>query len=138
MLTENDIVKLLSDYLKNKGYQIQQSLATTQKGIDIIARNENHTLYIEAKGETSSMQHTNRFGSGFDAKQIKSHVSRAILTSMIVLQQKLAGPKTRAGIALPDTPGHRELIAKVSDPLRTMGIKVFLVSGNGVDEYNCL
>jgi hypothetical protein len=134
MLTENDIVTLLTDYLKKKGYEIHQSLGTTQKGVDIIAQNKNHTLYIEAKGETSSMEHTNRFGNAFDGNQIKSHVSRAVLASMAILQNKPAGQKTKVGIALPDTGGHRELIDRILNPLKTLGIKVFWVTRESISE----
>jgi hypothetical protein len=132
MLTENDIVLLLIEHLKEVGYRIVQSLQTTQRGIDIIAENSKHTIYIEAKGETSSKDHTNRYGSPFDSNQIRSHVSRAILASMKVLHNKPAGPKTKVGIALPDTVFYRDLIAKIATPLKTLGIKVFFVSQDGI------
>jgi hypothetical protein len=79
-------------------------------------------LYIEVKGETSSKDHSNRFGNAFDLNQIKSHVSRAILASLTVLNDKPSGPKTKAAIALPDNTGHKELIAKFAQPLKTLGI----------------
>ncbi|MCF6407514.1 hypothetical protein L3C95_31775 [Chitinophaga filiformis] len=134
MLTENDIVRLLSAHLKKSGYIITQSLLTTQQGIDIIAEDTKHILYIEAKGETSSKEHSKRYGNAFDGNQIKSHVSRAILASMKILHDKPAGPKTKVGIALPDTAGHRELVAKINIPLKTLGIKIFFVTENGVHE----
>lgn len=135
MLTENDIISLLTTYLENSGYKISQSLSTTQKGIDVIAENNNHILYIEAKGETSSREKSNRYGNAFNLDQIKSHVSRAILAAMKVLNDKPAGPKTKAAIALPDTAGHRKLLKKISNPLKTLGIKCFFVSEGGVTEF---
>ncbi|WP_426668064.1 hypothetical protein ACPPVU_18440 [Mucilaginibacter sp. McL0603] len=99
MLTENKIVDNLSNYLAKNGYIIRNSCTTTQRGIDLIAENKNEILYIEAKGETSSKEGSNRFGLTFNQNQVKTHVSRAILASMIVLQDKPDGPKTK--VALP-------------------------------------
>lgn len=70
MLTENDIVENLSKFLKLKGYTISQQLTTNQTGIDIIAENESEKLYIEAKGETSSKETSNRFGKPFNRKLV--------------------------------------------------------------------
>lgn len=134
MLTENDIVLLLAEHLKKTGYSVSQSLSTKEHGIDIIAENSKHVLFVEAKGETSSKEHTARYGNAFDNNQIKSHVSRAILASMKVLHDKPAGSKTKVAIALPDTSGHRELVMKISNPIRTLGIKVYFVSENEVKE----
>jgi Holliday junction resolvase-like predicted endonuclease len=128
MLTENDIVNILAKHLENKGYAIKQTLTTSQTGIDLIAENDKEILFVEAKGETSSKQSTNRYGLGFDSNQIKSHVSRAILASMIVLQSKPAGPKTNVAIALPDN--HRDIILKITNPLKSLGIKVYLITGD--------
>ncbi|MDB5149729.1 MAG: hypothetical protein JWQ57_3749 [Mucilaginibacter sp.] len=131
MLTENDIVTLLAKHLINEGYAIKQSLTTTQTGIDLIAENNKEVLYVEAKGETSSKEATNRFGLSFSSNQIKSHVSRAVLTSMITLQEKPSGPKIKVAIALPDNAGHRNLILKILIPLKSLSIKVFLISADG-------
>jgi hypothetical protein len=133
MLTENDIISLLADYLRSKEYEITQSLQTTRQGIDLIAEHKTHTLYVEAKGATSSKEHSKRYGNSFNSSQIKSHVSRAVLTCMEVLDCKPSGLKTKVGIALPNTPGHRDLIRRVSKSLKTLGIKLFWVSAKSVD-----
>jgi Holliday junction resolvase len=54
MLTENDVVKAVSNKLNAIGYKVVQSLTTNEKGIDIIAQKGDVKLYVEAKGETSS------------------------------------------------------------------------------------
>ncbi|AEV97740.1 hypothetical protein A4D02_16145 [Niastella koreensis] len=134
MLNENNIVSLLAEHLKRNGYKINQALLTHQQGIDIIAESTKHMLYIEAKGETSSKEDSDRYGDPFNNSQIISHVSRAILASMKILHDKPAGSKTKAGIALPDTPPHRDLVEKVFNPIKTLGIKVFFVSDKNVVE----
>lgn len=136
MLTENDIVNILAEYLVKEGYTINQSLTTLQTGIDLIAENSKEVLYVEAKGETSSKEGTNRYGSSFSSNQIKSHVSRAILSSMIVLQENPSGSKTKVAIALPDNLGHRNLVLKVLKPLKSISIIVFLISADG--KVDCL
>lgn len=130
MLSENDIVNALSDYLKRNGYKVHQALNTLEKGIDIIAENAKEVLHIEAKGETSSVESSARYGKAFNSTQIKSHVSRAILASLLVLHKKPAGQKTKVGIALPDTIGHRDLIMCIYKPLQTLGLRIYFVSSN--------
>ena len=128
MLTENDIVDKLSAHLQADGYEILQSLGTKEKGVDIIAKKNGQTLFIEAKGETSSKSHTNRFGKPFTKNQIKSHVSRALLASMRILTSQPAGQSTAVAIALPDTVGHRDLINEINLSLKELDIIVFWVS----------
>jgi len=132
MLTENDIIKYLTNHLKSNGYVIIQSLTTNEKGVDIIAERNKTKLYIEAKGETSSKSHTNRYGKPFTKNQVKSHVSRAILTSMEVISAIKNGEKTEVALALPDTESHRELINRIMPAITILDLKIFWVSKKGV------
>jgi len=134
MLTENHIVSLLTDYLKKKGYKIIQSLQTGDKGIDIIAQNNTHVLYVEAKGETSSKSYTKRYGKLFSNNQIKSHVSKALLASMVLIDSKPLTTKSKVAIAFPDTEGHRNLVDKILISLKSLDIKVFWVSQDNIIE----
>ncbi|MEQ6166164.1 restriction endonuclease [Ekhidna sp. MALMAid0563] len=129
MLTENDVVEILAEHLSNQGYQIIQSLTTNEKGVDLIAEKNGVRLYVEAKGETSSKATTNRYGKPFNKNQIKSHVSRAILTSMKVQSSK---PNSEVAIALPDTDDHKQLIQVITPSLKKLGIGVYWVSKSGV------
>jgi hypothetical protein len=54
---------------------------------------------------------------------------------MKVLHDRPAGSRTKAAIALPDTIGHKELLEKVSKPLKTLGIKCFFVSEDRITEW---
>jgi hypothetical protein len=136
MLTENQIVSLLKEHLERKGYEVLKTCGTGDRGIDLIAQRKTHVLYIEAKGETSSKSHSSRFGKPFSTNQIKSHVSRAILTSMILTDDKLlSGTKKKVAIALPDNPGHRSLVEKISASLRTLKIKIYWVSALKITEH---
>jgi Holliday junction resolvase len=134
VLTENHIISFLTVHLKKKGFEILQSLRTNEKGVDIIAKKGKELLYIEAKGETSSKEYTSRFGKPFEGKQIKTHVSRAILTSMILLDNRSKTENLKVAIALPDTKGHRALIEKIQKSLKELDIKLFWVSERVVIE----
>lgn len=136
MLNENNIVKLLAEYLKSNGYEIVQALDTVSRGPDIIADNikTKHRLFVEVKGETSSKEHTNRYGKPFDGKQIRNHIARAVFTAMQVLTSKPAGDKTKAAIALPLTAGHQKELETVRNAIKRLDIKVFFVDSNGVKE----
>ena len=74
MLTENDIVIRLSEYLELNGYQVLKALSTSERGVDHTATSDGITLYVEAKGETSSDPKSARFGLPFDSSQVRPHI----------------------------------------------------------------
>lgn len=128
MLTENDIVEKVTDFLKANGYRIIQSLNTNQQGVDIIAETEFEKLYIEAKGETSALKTSKRFGLPFNRNQVKAHISVALLATMKIISSLPAGNKTKVGIALPDIESHRQVIKKITPALKKLNIKIYRVS----------
>ncbi|KSA11550.1 hypothetical protein I600_3874 [Maribacter dokdonensis DSW-8] len=132
MLTENEIVEKVADFLEIKGYNIKQFLQTNQRGIDIIAEKENEVLYVEAKGETSATKTTKRFGKPFDRNQVKSHISVALLATMKVISSKPNGNNTKVGIALPDNDEHRKVIKKIIPALNQLDIILFWVTKDNV------
>ena len=134
MLTEDNILEILSNYLTAKGYQEKRRANTLQTGVDLVTENDHEILYIEAKGETSSKPGTRRFGNAFNHNQIKSHISRAILAAFEVISEKPGGLKTQAAIAFPDNEGHRRLINKILPALNHSNIRVYLVSFDSVVE----
>ena len=132
MLTENDIVEKLAEFLQKNGYEIEQKLTTNQTGIDIIAENDFEKIYIEAKGETSASKTSKRFGLPFNRNQVKSHISVALLATMIVISSKPSGIKTKVGIALPDNEEHRRVINKIIPALKKLDIKLYWVSNTTI------
>lgn len=134
MLNENDIVEKLTEHLKNNGFEIIQSLDTKSKGVDIIADNGKYRYFIEAKGATSSKEHTARYGKAFDSKQIFNHIAKAIFASMKIISSKPAGSKTKAAIALPVTTGHKQELETVRFSIKQLGLKVFWVEQDKVTE----
>lgn len=131
MLTENDVITAACLKIEELGFDIVQSLHTSEKGIDIIAHKDEFTLYVEAKGETSASQTSSRYGKPFNANQIDSHVSRALLTASKLIQQK-QGELFKAAIALPDNDGHRKVVNQIRTVLETLGIVMIWVSKDRV------
>ncbi len=131
MLTENDIVHRVAEYLKNDGYNVTQRLGTLEKGVDIIAEKAGVTLYVEAKGETSSKEASSRYGKCFSQNQAKTHVAMAILASMKILASK-PEKSTKVAIAFPANKDHKVLISSIEGVLKRAGIDVFMVEEDTV------
>src|SRR4051794_27602850 len=87
MLTENDVVEAVAAHLPSLGYIVEATCTTTQRGIDIVARHgrTGRRLRVEAKGGTSSKDHTDRYGKCFSPGQVVSHVSRALYKAAVLL-----------------------------------------------------
>ena len=82
MLTENDVVELVSAELQRTGFKIEQQLSTTQTGIDIVATSPEGVYYgVEAKGATSSKLESPRYGKEFNKSQVKTHIGMALVAA---------------------------------------------------------
>lgn len=132
LLTENDVISATCSKLQELGFDIVQSLHTSEKGIDIIARKGEMILYVEAKGETSASITSSRYGKPFNSNQIDSHISRALLTTSKLIQQK-QGELFKVAIALPDNAGHRKVVNQIKIVLETLSIVVIWVSEDRVE-----
>ena len=132
MLTENDIIENLAYYLKSNGYVIEQKLSTNQPGIDLIAENNSEKLYIEAKGETSALKTSNRYGNPFNRNQVKTHIGVALLATMRVITSQPAGNRTKVGIALPDNEEQRRVISEIINALKQLEIKIYWVTNDTI------
>lgn len=127
MLTENDVIKTVCKYLQRKDYRIISVAHTTEKGHDNVASHPcGEMLYIEAKGETSTLKTSKRYGIPFSSKQITSHYARALLKTLITIS-----PGKSAGIAVPHIQAYERLIHSTKHVLLAFNIKVYLVNQNG-------
>lgn len=131
MLTENEVVSAACAKLQELGFEIVQSLQTSEKGIDIIALKGDMTLYVEAKGETSASLTSSRYGKPFNSNQIDSHISRALLTASKLIHQK-QDEVFKVAIALPDNDGHRKVMNQIRYVLETLGIAIIWVRKESV------
>jgi hypothetical protein len=128
MLYESDVITSVCNFLKKYNFEILQQLNENQKGDDIIAiNNKKQKIYIEAKGETSSKEGSNRFGKEFNGSQKKVHVSQALYRAIKMKEEN----SSLSGIAFPETKGHLSLIEPIKQTLREIGIEVFWIKDDG-------
>ena len=128
MLTENEVVQAVVQYLSDQGYEIDQALSTSQKGIDIEATHPARgKSFVEAKGATSSIITSKRYGKEFDSKQIKKNVGVALLKSFQTMQLH---PESIVAIALPNNEGHRKVIESIKEPIKNSVLKVYMVNND--------
>ena len=128
MLTESKVSAAVCHFLKARGFQITQHLSETQKGIDIVAVTPDGKIRvaIEAKGETSSMEHTPRFGTAFSSSQVFDHVAKAVYCAAIYISKGMLG-----GIALPKNAPHLNQVEIILPALKRLEIEVFWVLPSG-------
>ncbi len=133
MLTENDVVDIVSSELQRRGFKIERQLSTTETGIDIEATSPEGVYYgIEAKGATSSKVESSRYGKEFNKSQVKTHIGMALIAAFRLKNKR---QNAEAVIALPDNANHRALVAEMHKPLSDSGIKVWLVNQKGIENY---
>jgi len=129
MLTENEVVKYVSSYLKSNGYEIQKELKTTEQGIDIVAIHSGKgKCFVEAKGGTSSKKGTSRYGKPFSRNQIKTHMGAALLKA---LQIKQENKSSEVFIAVPYDKNHLCIFDTIKNCLLQVDIKLIFVKCNG-------
>lgn len=130
MLTENQIIEYFRDYLVVNGYEIKQFLSTKERGIDIIAEKDGRTVKAEAKGATSALATSNRFGREFNKGQVRTHI--AVALSMVSrLMTKDNDRNIDYAFVLPDNNNHINEIEGMCLALRKLCIKVFFVNEDG-------
>lgn len=126
MLYEDDVTDAVCAELERRGWSIEQRLRSTQRGDDIVATLGGMRLVIECKGETSTDPATRRYGARFNASQVNSHVSRAMLRAMRVVSDGHL-----AGVAFPEERLHRIEVEKVRVAVERLGVVLCWVSEQG-------
>jgi hypothetical protein len=130
MLTENQIIEYFCNYLIGNGYKINQSLNTNEKGVDIIASKDGKDIKVEAKGATSALSTSNRYGREFNKNQVHNHVSVALfMISKLMTEDN--GKNIDYAFVLPCNENHINEIKSISLVIKRLFIKVFLVKENG-------
>jgi len=127
MITEDEVVRAVSEYLEGRGWHITQSLRTTQKGIDLCAVKSTEQLLIEAKGGTSNLRSSARFGKPFSGAQAKDHIGAALWK---VGQLLTSYPNAKIAIALPEDAYHRRYAAEIDSLLKMCQIDIYWVNAS--------
>ena len=126
ILHESSVIRSVSRYLENAGWQILESNEVAQHGDDIVARRKGLEIRIEAKGAGSEQSHTARFGQQFSRRQVRSHVAVAFCRAA-----RMRSDGTITGMTLPNNADHREMAAAIDGALIELGIIVIWVAEDG-------
>lgn len=121
MLTENDVVDMVSSKLEELNFEIISRCYTDVKGVDIVGRKDNQRILIEAKGGTTSIESIN-YGKSFTRSQARTHISVAIFK---ILQLKEDNKNVLLGIALPYESHHYEFIKSIETSLKELEVMIF-------------
>lgn len=136
MLTEDQVVDAVCRDLEDRGYEIHSRATTKDHGIDITAAKGRRLLVIEAKGATSNLRSSNRFGRPFTRSQCRTHVVAAFITAAALVSDSAIQAGRRVAIALPSDRIHREFISKIATSLQRLGIGVIWVDARRQVTYD--
>ncbi|SEF69887.1 hypothetical protein SAMN05421847_0665 [Halpernia humi] len=123
-LTEDEVVKILSEQLEKEGWEIINQCFGQTKGHDIEAEKNGKTLIIEAKGAKANSYSPTKKRDFFDSNQIKSHFGRALVKIMSDLNKN---PKNIYGIAHPDDELIKKTIGNIVPQLGKLNINHYWV-----------
>lgn len=127
MLTEDEVVKLTSDWLKARGWTITKLCFGTAKGDDIEAEDQAHRrLCIECKGSISPKKQ--EFSGNYVWRQCGGALLNTIRAIESPNQDKLFG------IALPATKDYLFFFQDLGDFCKRNSIFVFWISTESNDK----
>ena len=128
LLTEDQTVLLLLEYLKTQGYSIESYCLGSQRGFDIIAIKNGKKMIVEVKGAKASDDSPIKKREFFSSGQIKTHFGKAIVKS---IETKLKFPNDFVAIAHPMNDSILNAISSLIPELKKLGISHFWVETNG-------
>lgn len=128
MLDENQVIRVLCNHLTKQGYKIEQQLKTSEKGIDVIARDsrKNRTLLIEAKGGTSSRKGSPRYGRPYTTSQKFDRAAKGVYTAIKTASN--LGRREISCLAVPEDEMFHQYLDPILPLMSRLGIRIFFVS----------
>lgn len=125
-LDENAVIAAACEDLESRGYEIEQRLHTTQRGVDVIARAPDGTrLFIEAKGATSSRQTSRNYGKPYGSAEVRINVAEAFYTAAALAGERRDG--VASAVAFQDDALHRRYVEPLLPACAALGIEVLWV-----------
>lgn len=129
LLNENEVVDAVAEHLSGCRFDIVQALHGHQRGVDIIARRADMgVLHVEAKGGTSTVVTSKKYGQPMSPGEVRINVAEAFYTAAI---RRRAPPRRRtcvaAAVAFHDDARHRRYVDPLRAALDQLGIGVFWV-----------
>ncbi len=135
-LTENEVVLLFIDFLKQDGWCILSHALDRTHGIDIKAEKGSEVLLVEAKGARGNPLDKNVVRSKFDSGQIKDHLGKAIVKILeLKAQHAVLKKTTRLLILHPATPEIQKILHPISSYLVSAGIELAFINKNSTVDW---
>jgi hypothetical protein len=128
-LDENQIIAAVCAHLQAIGFVVTQRLHTTEHGVDIVARNgaNGRTIYVEAKGGTSSREGSARFGRPYTQSQVFDRVSKGVFTALELRARYPDRTTVEVALAVPESRWFRSYLTPVRRELADAGLTVLFV-----------
>ncbi len=132
-MDENVVVANVCKRLETMGCAVTQRLSTTDRGIDIVAVDPRNGqfYYVEAKGNTSSKEGSNRFGKPYKASQVFDRVAKGVYTCLKLRAEHTDQESQHIVLAVPDTARFRRYLTPVLESLQKAGIEVWFEPSQG-------
>ncbi|HXA27347.1 MAG TPA: MarR family transcriptional regulator [Candidatus Angelobacter sp.] len=119
LMSEDTVKQRVAAHLESLGYTVTLMIGR-QHGIDIDARRGSEHVVLEAKGEAA----------------LQPQQANYVIGALGELVQRLMDPDARYGLALPDNPQYRALVAKLPALARErLRFVAYFVGADGVAEY---
>lgn len=128
LLIEDEVIEILCENLKKKGWKIICKAKGHQRGVDIKASKNDKVLVVEAKGAKGNPQSPVTTKSKFNSGDIKTHLGEAIVK---VLEEKNKDPKINIAIALPNDDYIKKTLKFAIPEVIKIGINLFWISKSG-------
>ena len=128
LLTEDETIKLLINYLKSQNWMIESFCLGQKRGYDIVASKGSEKLIVEVKGAKANDKSPTKKREHFDSGQLKTHLGKAIVKSF---ETKNEYPNAQVAIAHPDSKYVRKIIGNLINNINNAGIIHFWVKPNG-------
>jgi hypothetical protein len=138
MLTEAEVIDLLSNYLIKKGFKCKPASKILKKEYDLVAENRQHVFFVVTKASTSSRRNPNHARRAFNKSQIENNIGKALIALLKIIDAKPEGKGTQVAFAFSDIPFYNRVIEKIFFPLNKLGIVFFRVSEKSVIELGRL
>ena len=133
-MDENAVIEVICGRLEGQGCHISQRLATTDRGVDSLARNPSsgEEFIIEAKGGTSSRNGSARFGKEYTQSQVFDRVAKGVFTCIQLRVRYPDRSKQHVILAVPEALWFRKYLEPLQPHLLEAGVEVWFAANNSL------
>lgn len=128
-IDENAIVRAVSARLMSLGCEIISQLTSADRGIDVIARNYDppEMYYVEAKGGTSTVPTSRRYGKPYTKSQIFDRAAKGVFTCVTLRAKFPILGREKVILAVPNLPHFHTYLDPLTKQLQSIGIEVWFL-----------